>query len=229
MNGADLEARRLCESLARYDTPALANAVERFDVRPRDEGFTDLTVRRIVGDERRMVGYAVTARLAGRGQGSGVPLTDLVAAIDVTTGPRIVVIEDLDVPAGCGSLLGEVTGTYFNALGCTGFLTNGGVRDIRDVARLGLSVYAAAACVSHAYVRIVDVGGTVTIGGLTIAPGDLLHGDEHGVLSIPREIASEVCNSAEGIRHEEQETIAWVYSGEFSAEAFVERRRRVGH
>lgn len=218
-----------CRNLARYDTPGLANAIERFEIRPRDTGFTDGSLRCLVGGRRRMVGYAVTCRLAARGEGSGLPLADLIAQLESAPRPRIVVVEDTDVPPGCGSLLGEVTGTYFSALGCCGFVTNGRVRDLPELRRLGLSVHAAGPCVSHAYVRVVEVGEPVVVGGLKVGQADLLHGDEHGVLSVPMELADRLPETVEALRASEQKTIDWVHSPDFGSRALVERGRAPAH
>jgi regulator of RNase E activity RraA len=188
-----------------------------------------MSVRQVVGNGARMVGSAVTGRIVARGEGDGLALADLVEVIDTVPRPRVVVLEDADDPPGCGSLLGEVTGTYFKALGCVGFATNGGVRDLPDLERIGLVVFGGGACVSHGYVRLTSVGEPVTIGGLSVQTGDLLHGDEHGVLSIPLEIAADLAEVADQVRGSEQETIRWAHSAEFSAQALIERRRKVGH
>jgi hypothetical protein len=54
-----------------------------------------------------------------------------------------------------------------------------------DLRRLPYPVYAAGLCVAGSSMRLTGIGGPVTVGGLRVEPGDILHGDEHGVLSIP--------------------------------------------
>ena len=99
--------------------------------------------------------------------------------------PRVVVVEDLDEPSGVGSLWGEVNANMHKAMGCVGVVTNGSVRDLDEVEPLGFHFFAQHVRVSHSYVHIVEVGTPVRIGGLTVRPGDLLHGDKHGVTNIP--------------------------------------------
>jgi len=106
--------------------------------------------------------------------------------------PRFVVIEDLDDPPGLGAFIGEVNANILRALGCVGLVTNGGVRDLPDVRLTGLQLFAGNVSVSHAYAHIFDFGGPVVVGGLAIKPGDLIHGDRHGVQTIPLEIAERV-------------------------------------
>jgi 4-hydroxy-4-methyl-2-oxoglutarate aldolase len=214
--------------LLRYDTPGLANALEKLDLRPRSAGFTDASIRQVVaaGEHGRLAGVAVTARLSARDPGDdGIPIAQLYAAIGEAAGPPVVVIQDDDNPVGVGSLLGEVIGTLLAAIGVVGFVTNGGVRDLAELREFGLNVFAQGPCVSHAYVRLTAVGVQVTIGGLPIANGDLLHGDEHGLLQIPWEAAPQLPALADEIREGEQATIRWAHSEEFSLPALLARRR----
>jgi len=151
-------------------------------------------------------------------------MSTLYAAVANVEGPAIVVVQDDDQPPGCGALLGEVVGTLLKTIGCVGFVTNGCIRDIDEVKALGISAYALGLCVSHAYVRLTAVGIPVDIGGLKIEPGDLLHGDKHGLLSIPREAAPELPRLADAVRTEELATITWAHSPEFSVPALLARR-----
>lgn len=221
---ADNSLTEACAALAGWDTPALSNSLERLALRPRDVGFTDASVRRLVGPT--MAGVAVTARLEARGEkDNGVPVADLYRAVIAADGPPIVVVQDDDEPAGCGAFLGEVIGNLLSALGVVGFVTNGGVRDLDELRDLGLSVFAGAPCVSRAYVRLTAVGVPVRIAGMDVAPGDVLHGDQHGILQIPREAAARLPAIAEEIREEEQQTVRWARSPEFTPEGLLARRR----
>ena len=93
----------------------------------------------------------------------------------------MVVVEDLDDPPGLGSFWGEVNGNLHRALGCVGVVTNGGVRDLEEVQALRFHFFAQHISVSHAYVHIVEAGTPVRVGGSSVRPGDLLHGDRHGL------------------------------------------------
>src|SRR3982074_1339914 len=171
------------EALRRYDPPTLANAIEDFDVRPRDEGFASLEIRCMFPELGVMVGYAATAtiRARGRGHDDQSPLWGHVRGVP---GPRVVVVQDLDEPAGHGSLWGEVNATIFQTLGCTGAVTDGCVRGLNEARGMGFRFFARGPGVSHAYVRVEAVGEPVQIGGLTVHPGDMIHADQHGVLLV---------------------------------------------
>ena len=140
--------------------------------------------------------------------------------------PRVVVVKDLDDPPAHGSLWGEVHATIFGALGCVGCVTDGAVRDLDEARAMGFHFFASGPSVSHAYVRVETVGEPVEIGGLLVAPGDLLHADQHGVLKIPREIAAELPAAADRVIESEQALLRWVRSDDFDPERLAEMRAR---
>ncbi|HYB91696.1 MAG TPA: RraA family protein [Candidatus Binataceae bacterium] len=224
---APLDPAILAE-LAGFTTPSVANGVETFNVRPRDEGFMDGTVRCIFPNLPTMVGYAVTARIHAASQGDRVAPAELWKhAVSMPT-PRIVVIEDLDDPPGVGSFWGEVNANVFRALGCIGVVTNGGVRDLREMEALGFHAFAGSICVSHAYVRVVEVGIPVKVGGLTVRPGELLHGDRHGVMNVPVEIARELPAAIRGVEADERVLIGYCQSREFNLDGLIALRSQPG-
>ena len=215
------------DALKRYDSPTLANAIETFDVRPRDQGFASMDVRCMFPELGVMVGYAATATLRARGrpeQGGADRSPSLWALVRSLPAPRVVVIQDLDDPPGHGAFWGEVQSTIYKALGCAGTVTDGCVRDLAEVRAMGFQFFARGACVSHAYVRLESVGEPVEVGGLTVHPGDLLHADQHGVLLVPKEVAVDLAGAADSVIEREQRFISWVRSPEFDADRLAEMR-----
>lgn len=140
--------------------------------------------------------------------------------------PRIIVLQDIDRVPGFGAFVGEVHATIAMALECAGYVTNGSVRDLAAVRALGFHMFSGSVAVSHAYAHLVEFGDPVEIGGLKISPGDLVHGDRHGVQTIPLEIAAEVAGEAEKIRRGEAELIAFCRSPQFSMEGLADRMER---
>jgi 4-hydroxy-4-methyl-2-oxoglutarate aldolase len=212
-------------ALVAWDTPALSNALDALRLRSFDAGYTDGSVTRVVGNGI-MTGRAVTARMVAREPGDdGIPVSRLHQAVSEAGGPVVVVIEDLDLPPGAGAFLGEVNGSLLAALGIRGLVTNGRVRDIGDLRGLPYPVYAAGLCVARSYMRLTRIGGLVTVGGLRVEPGDILHGDEHGVLSIPAAAVPRITAQAALIRQEEQRVVGWSKSAEFSVPGLLALRR----
>ncbi len=214
VHGEDLDALR------RLDTCMVSNAIETFEVRLRNAGFANASVQCMFHDFPPMVGYAATARLGTVEPpivgGSYRDRTDWWNSILQVPSPRIVVLEDMDKPPGVGAFLGDVHAAILIALGCVGYVTDGAVRELPRVHDLGLQLFAGSVAVSHAYAHIFDFGAVVKVGGLEVHPGDLLHGDRHGLLTIPRGIASQVPTVAARLQQAEQNVIDFCRSPEFS-------------
>jgi regulator of RNase E activity RraA len=173
--------------LARFPTPTIANALECMGM-PPDEGYTDATLRLATPGLPPFVGWAVTARVSTRGPAGGSDarssMEDWWRHVAARPAPAIVVAEDVDTPPD-GSVWGEVQGRLHRALGVTGIVTNGAVRDVDELSAIGMPVLATRLVVSHAYPRFVAIGEPVRVAGLTVEEGDLLHADQHGVQRIP--------------------------------------------
>ena len=214
------------EALRRLGTCAVSNAIESFDVRLRNAGFADATIRCIFEDFPPIVGYASTARVR-----TSVPpmrghnyfdRTDWWTAILTIPAPRVVVVEDVEKRPGLGSFVGEVHANILSALGCVAVVTNGAVRDLAQVRSTGFQFFAGNVAVSHAYAHIFQFGTPVEIGGLKVEPGDLLHGDQHGILKVPFEIASGIPAVAKQLQEKEQRVIAVCRSADFSLDKLRE-------
>jgi len=208
------------EALRSLETCVVSNAIETFDVRLRNTGFAGSTIRCMFEDLPPMVGYAATARLrsseppmAGRAFHDRSDWWNSILAIRY---PRIVVLEDIDESPGVGAFLGDMHAAMLRAFGCMGFVTNGAVRELPHVRRVGLQVFAGNVAVSHAYAHIFDLGAEVNVGGLGIKPNDLLHGDRHGLLAVPKEIAGQIPSVAARLQHMEQRVINYCQSKDFS-------------
>jgi regulator of RNase E activity RraA len=129
-----------------------------------------------------------------------------------------VVIQDVDSRPGTGALLGEVHSSILLALGCVGAVTNGAVRDLPAIEATRFQLFAGSVAVSHAYAHIVEIGGEVELGGLKIKPGDLLHGDRHGILSVPKRLVAKIPSVAARLAEQERTLIALCNSRDFTLE-----------
>jgi 4-hydroxy-4-methyl-2-oxoglutarate aldolase len=219
------------EKLRSLDTPTVSNSVEHFNVRLRNEGFVHGTARCLFPRLPAMLGYAVTARI----RSSAPPMAgrcyydrmDFWRHVLTVPAPRVLVLRDIDPTPGFGAFVGEVHANIAIALDCHGCVTNGAVRDLPAVESLGFALFAGSAAVSHSYAHIVEFGDAVDIGGLRIKPGDLVHGDVHGVHTIPLSIAAEVPGMAAKITGQEQELIRLCRSSGFSLDALEHAFRKV--
>jgi regulator of RNase E activity RraA len=208
------------EALQEFDTCTIANAVEEFGVRLRNEGFTRPGLRCVTGSRSKLIGYAATCRVRSTGPPvdgkSYLDRMDWWDLIRRLPQPRVAVIQDLDAGTGFGSTTGEVHAAILRAFGCAGLITDGAVRDIPAVSAMGFPMFASAVSVSHSYLHAVDYCTRVDIYGLEIHPGDLLFGDCHGVISIPLSIAAELPKAAERMRDHDRRIIEICQSADFT-------------
>ena len=199
-------SRSYIEELRKFDTPTVSNAIERFKIRKKTEGFMDYTVRLIFPEMKSIVGYACTAKISSLYPPTNDQqelLYEYYQLVLDTPNPTIAVIQDND-PNPTGSFWGEVQVNVHRALGCVGTITNGGVRDIDEVKDLNFSYFASCVLVSHAYVHLEQIGKPVVIGNLIVRQGDILHADKHGVVLIPSEIADEIVDACKIIQEAEK-------------------------
>jgi len=180
-------------ALRALDTPTVCNALEIVAPERRATGFTTTPLVCPRPGLPPIVGYARTARQrAMRPAEPGV--ADRVAYYEYVAGapgPTISVIEDIDDQPGFGAFWGEVNTNIHKAIGCIGVITSGSIRDLDECAE-GFQLLAGNVGPSHAHVHIVDFGGPVTIHGMAVESGDLIHADQHGAVVIPMNVAREV-------------------------------------
>jgi 4-hydroxy-4-methyl-2-oxoglutarate aldolase len=223
-------------ALRRFDSCTLANAIERFNIRPRNEGFMSGGALCRFPHCPPIVGHAVTGRIrtymppvTGKCYYENI---EWWRHLETIPPPRAVVLQDFDNRPGFGALFGEVHARICRALGCVAYITNGAVRDLQAIEPLGLQLFAGSVAVSHAYAHIVDFGDPVEIGGLEIKPGDTLYGDLHGILSVPADLVEKLPAVADQIQSEEKELFELIASHGFSVDAlgtklqqFAEKQR----
>lgn len=208
-------------ALAAIDSPTVANAIERFDVRSRVAGYADRDLRCAFPQYPTMCGYAVTctADSTTEGRADGAGLLGLWTALEAAPKPAVLVIKDVGPQPRKGCHMGEIMATTARALGAVGCVSDGGLRDVKEVEALGdFQYFCPGFVVSHGQPVIVDVNVPVEIHGLPIAPGDLLHGDVNGLLVVPEAIAAEVSAACDAVRQEERALLALIKAPGFSVE-----------
>lgn len=199
----------LVAELQSVDTPTVCNALELLVPERRGYGFTTAPLVCTRPHLQPMVGVARTAtiRSAHPSDLTGAEARALsdayYAYIDEGPKPSIIVMQDLDAPRGFGSFWGEVNSSIHKGLGCVGLVTDGGVRDIPDIAE-GFQMLADRIIPSHAHVHVVDFGRPVGVAGMRVRDGDLVHADQHGAVVIPHAVAARVREAADQIIRRER-------------------------
>lgn len=192
MTSAKLDA--LIERLGAFDTPTVCNAIEVAQGRRGFDGFTHRTMHWSGPPDLRIVGYARTARIAGRtapdDPADVLRQRRMAYFRSMAAGPRpgIVVVEDMDGDAALGAWWGEIHAqVHSKVFKLEGAVTNGVMRDLGDMPG-DFPVLAGAIGPSHGFVHVREIGTPVQIFGMTVHEGALIHADRHGAVTIPVEV-----------------------------------------
>ena len=230
MVGSPLLAEDELQPLRQFDTCMIANAIETFNVRLRYTGFTNGKIRCMFPDAPPTVGYALTGRLRSGDPPIAGPFFhdrgEVWTRIIETQGPESWCSKMSTKSRGVEHLWGDMHAAILKALGCVGYVSNGAVRELPSVRRIGMQLFAGSVAVSHAYAHIFDLGIPVAVDGMEVSTGTLLHGDQHGMVTIPMQIAAEVPNVASKLQRSEREVIEFCQSKNFSVEKLGELMKK---
>ncbi|MCP4786294.1 MAG: RraA family protein [Fuerstiella sp.] len=218
-------------SLQQFDTPTVCNVIELFNVRLRSSGYMNKTITACFPELPPMVGFASTATfraLSPPRDGDVYSSIDrqLEGLVDIG-GPPVIVFQDLDEPSAAATF-GEVMCTTYQSFGCSGLVTSGTGRDLDQVHSLRFPAFTAGTCCSHGSCHILSINIPVVVGGITVYPADLLHGDCNGVTTIPIEIASEIPDVCGEFMDAEKIVLDYVRSHEPTAAGFTKARLEMG-
>jgi regulator of RNase E activity RraA len=186
------------QALTAWDTPTICNALEIVAPARRALGFTRRPVVACFPEMKPVVAFARTALIRSREPHP----RDRDSANKIRLGyyehiaaeplPSISVIQDIDAPdTGFGAFWGEVQTHVHAGLGCAGVITDGSVRDL-DAMAPNFVVLAGSIMPSHAYVHLVEFGGTVSVFGMIVSAGDIIHADRHGAVVVPPDAVAKI-------------------------------------
>lgn len=220
------------KEIGNMQTCAVSNAIESLNVRSRTEGFMTPEIKSMFPNMGAIAGFAVTAVIKASTPPSENMNFSRVTWIDEILSipaPRIIVMKDLDYPEVIGSFWGEVQSAIHTSLDCVGVVTDGGVRDLDEMQGYGFNAFASTELVSRANVHLVEANVPVTIGRVTVNPGEILLGDKHGVISIPSEIVAELPAAIAKVEAGEKEIIDVCKDQDFSPDRLKDiLRQRYG-
>jgi regulator of RNase E activity RraA len=215
------------DRLRQFDTPTICNVLELFDARPRTAGYMDRRIRACFPKLPPMVGYASTATFrAGTPPRSGDVYAGLAMQVELiaaSPAPAVVVFQDLDDPC-VAATFGEVMCTTYQAFGCAGLVTSGAGRDLDQVETLGYPCFTAGTICSHGYSQVAQLDVPVRVGGITVNPGGLLHGDRNGVTTIPTNLAAAVADGCPELMEAEAVVLNYLKTGKPDPKGYAAAR-----
>ena len=220
MNGA------LFDVLRSVDTPTVCNAIEEAQGKRGFNNFTKATMVASAPEEKSVVGYALTAKIAATSApeepAESLKERRMAYYKYMAEGqrPSVAVIEDCDFPNCVGAFWGEINTTVHKGFGVSGVVTNGVVRDLGDLPT-GFPVIAGSIGPSHAFVHVREFGKPVSVFGLEVEEGDLVHADRHGALVIPSLVIPSLQHAIEKLIATERLVLDPASKPDFDFEAFA--------
>lgn len=198
--------------LRRWNTPTIYNGWEQITHHdPGREGFNLEETVDFMPQMGAMVGRAVTVVCEPgnpahpkKNVNAWSEYRQYAASISE---PKIVVVQDLDKPNVYGAFWGEVNANVHRALGCAGTITDGGIRDLDEMAYAGFKVLGRRLCVGHAHSCPVSWGEAVEVFGRQVEHGQLIHADKHGFMIIPAEDEANLLEAARFMDSNECQTM----------------------
>ena len=217
----------LLDVLRSVDTPTVCNAIEAAQGKRGFNNFTKATMVASAPEEKSVVGYALTAKIAATSapeeSAESVKERRMAYYKYMAEGqrPSVAVIEDCDFPNCVGAFWGEINTTVHKGFGVSGVVTNGVVRDLGDLPT-GFPVIAGSIGPSHAFVHVREFGKPVSVFGLAVEEGDLVHADRHGALVIPSLVIPSLQHAIEKLIATERLVLDPASKPDFDFDAFAE-------
>ena len=211
----------IIDKLSQISTPIIYDAIEKFNLRSRCEGYTDCSIKAMSPQMGPVCGYACTGKITGAlppcPTERVIPSKEVWRYVYNSSKPSIMIVQDLDEDPKRACAWGDYAAAIFYAMGCRGAITNGFVRDVEAVEKIGFKMFARSEIVGHGYIRYTEIDAPVRVGGLIIKPGQLLHADRHGVVIIPQDIdLVELLDKANLCLKNEGLVISYCNSSEFT-------------
>lgn len=219
------------DELRQFDSPTICNAVELWNLRPRNTGYMNSSIVASCPQFPPMVGYALTSTFRSmappRGGDAYGSIGAQLDAFSAIPGPPVIVFQDLDEPCASATF-GEVMCTTYKRFGAQGLITSGTGRDLAQVEAIDFPTFTNGAIAAHGYCHIISINVPITVGGMIIYPGDLLHGDLNGVTTIPHEIATEVPEVCREIARAEAIILDYLKQPDVTVAGFNAARKECG-
>ena len=221
--------QKLIDQLLAADSPTISNAIERLKVRSRREGYMGPEIQCRFPDLGREIGYAVTCTIVEYDEKYPPDPKERfkwLEAISLSPKPVICVVKDCCHRKGWSSHWGEIVGTQVQVLGARGIITDGAVRDLEALYAMKMKVWSEHVVVSHGHIDVGVAQVPVEVGGLVVHPGDILHADCNGVVSIPKEILDKLPKAVDEVLSGEREILTHLREKGYDIEA---NRRSLEH
>jgi regulator of RNase E activity RraA len=225
-----LTTQQMLEELKKYDTPSITNVVATYPGSPTCLGlynpwtenwYTDQTIRCMYPELGRLVGYAVTCVYGLPDPNfKGLSFADVIDALDAMPRPTILVLQQKFPPelAGKVGLAGGNMVSAMKSIGCVGLISNGPSRDLDEVRPMKFQYMLTGITAGHGAQAVQAINVPVSVGGMDVAPGEIIHMDENGAVKFPASKLEAVLTNVRALQKEEEARMAALQKATSAAE-----------
>ena len=221
----------LLAALRGIDTPTITNVVATYPTNPlclglynpwTENWYTDTSIRCMYPEMGPVIGYAVTCvyGMPDPNYPNRLTYQDVIEALDASPKPTILVIQQKWPPEifNKAGLAGEIMTTSAQAVGCVGLLSNGPSRDVDAIRKLRFQLLLGGVTAGHGEMAVQSVNVPVSVGGMDVAPGDLIHMDENGAVKFPPKHAPVIVKNAQAMLDDEARRLVLLRKAKTAAE-----------
>lgn len=227
---AKMTEREMLQALKDFDTPSITNVVATYPSNPlclglynpwTENWYTDQTIRCMYPELGRTVGYAVTCVYGLPDPGfNRLTFMDVIDALDASLKPTILVLQQKFPPgiAGKVGLSGGNMTSAMKAVGCLGVISNGPSRDLDEIRPMRFQYMLTGVCAGHGAMAVHAVNVPVSVGGMDVSPGEIIHMDEDGAVKFPANRLEAVLTNVQALQKEEAERMGRLQKATSAAE-----------
>lgn len=221
----DLE---VIQQLRKFDTATICNVVATYpdsDICLKlydaweGEYYTDTSIRCIYPELGTLCGYAATAWYSdAKPEHAKLDPWILYEHLDTTPKPVILVAKQTysnDLLNKSGLFGGKMT-AEFKAFGTVGVVTDGPMRDYIEIREEGVQYLATGFTSGHGGTQVRGANIPVTVGGMSVNPGDIIHMDQCGACKFPANKLGKVLEYATELLRREAKEKAFFQDSNFS-------------
>jgi len=222
--------RELLEKLKEHDTPSVTNVVATYPKNPLCLGlynpwtqnwYTDQSIRCIYPELGRTVGYAVTCVFGLPDHNySRLSFMDVIDALEQSKRPTILIIKQIfppEIAAKVGLSGGNMT-TALKSIGCVGVISDGPSRDIDEIRQMKFQYMLTGVTAGHGDMAVHSINSPVSVAGMDVSPGEIIHMDENGACKFPANKLEQVVRNLELLQQEEQKRMSALSKATTAAE-----------
>ena len=227
---SQMSVQEMLEELKQFDTPSITNVVATYPTSPlclglynpwSENWYTDQTIRCMYPELGRLVGYAVTCVYSVPDPNfARLTFMDVIDVLDASPKPTVLVLQQKFPPeiAGKVGLAGGNMVSAMKAVGCLGLISNGPSRDLDEVRPMGFQYMLTGVTAGHGAMAVQAVNVPVSVGGMDVAPGEIIHMDENGAVKFPADKLEEVLNNVRQLQKQEEERMGALQKAKSAAE-----------